>query len=475
MPSKVEKYETFKEIQNEINRSIVAMLDDLTDGKLALFNKDKTVDCVAAVSGGCDSICLLYALANCRDPRLGKVTVAYVQHNLSPNAQEWAQFVEKKAGKYGLDFALAKVYVQGNGDGIEAEARQLRYNALANIAKKVNAKAIVTAHHEDDQLETFLIQWMRGAGPDGLSAMPIIKRGGIPIARPFLNLGRKALRKFATRRKLSWVEDESNQDTRYLRNYLRVNVLPLLDEVRPGFRQAAHRSIELLAECLDILKEVAREDLDGVTTVRNGFKLLEMSRLFRLSPQRQSRVLRLWLREQGLPSLARRRLVQLQEQLDKVDPSYSNLMRIDSRMVYCQGGFLLVRRLEPEKQDFELVFQWNGEGSVRVPELGGNLLFEKSSSGFSEKYLKSAPLKVTKRPFRLRTKLKTHPLRPSKEIKILCKENGIPPFERDNLPFVWREGKLIFVGGLGEEVREKLDLDQGDRYSIKWKKDSDLL
>ncbi len=450
-------------VQQKINSSLKLLIDQL------LGSKKKKLNIVAAVSGGCDSVCLLDSLVKCEDPRKGKITVAHVHHNLSPNADIWANFVESLAQEHGLDFELCRIKVGKTGSGIEAEARRLRYEALEKVALKVKAGVILTAHHQDDQLETFLIQWVRGAGPDGLVGMPMLKEGKIPIGRPFLGLGRKDLEQYAGQNELSWVDDESNEDTKYLRNFMRLKILPQLDEARPGYRAAANRSIELLSEGVEILKETDVKDLAKVKNSSAKQPALDISKLSKLSQARQRRVLRLWLEMEGFPPLSYQRLIELQESISQAKGSVKQLLQEEKKGVICTDGLLLVADL-PEGKDFEFSFKWEGQGKVSIPELSGTLIFKEDAKGFLESWLKAQPLTVTRRKGKVR--LKTKADCPPKLIKVLCQEAEIPVIERDNLPHVWRGEKLIFVGGLGEEIREKNFSAAGRRFSITWQKDS---
>ncbi len=450
-------------IQQKINSSLKLLFDRL------LGSKKKKLNIVVAVSGGCDSVCLLDSLVRYEDARKGKITVVHVHHSLSSNADIWANFVESLAQEHGLDFELCRVKVEKTDSGIEAEARRLRYEALEKAALKAKAEVILTAHHQDDQLETFLIQWVRGAGPDGLVGMPMLKGGKIPIGRPFLGLGRKDLEQYAGHNELSWVDDESNEDTKYLRNFIRLKILPQLDEVRPGYRAAANRSIELLSECVEILKETDAKDLAKVKTAHAKQPALDISKLCKLSQARQRRVLRLWLEMMGFPTLPYQRLVELQESVSLEKGSIKQLLQEETKAVICTDGLLLVTDL-PKSEEFEFSFKWEGQGRISIPELSGTLIFKENAKGFLESWLRAEPLTVTRRKGKVR--LKTKADCPPKLIKVLCQEAAIPVIERDNLPHVWRGDKLIFVGGLGEEIREKDFSAAGRRFSMTWQKDS---
>lgn len=460
---------TFKQ---KIDASLVEMLEGLVRHKELKFAAEgQSVNLAVAFSGGCDSTVLLSALAKLKCPLLGRITAIHVHHNLSANANAWAEHCQKVAQKLKVDFVLRKVVVNKSGDGVEAAARKARYRALEDSARRAGCQAIVTAHHQDDQLETFMIQWIRGAGVEGLIGMPPIRQtGSIAIVRPLLRFSRKELENYAKTRKFEWVNDESNLDTAYLRNAIRLKVLPVIDEQRKGWRDAAARSIEILSEADEILRDVAQEDLKRVLNSVGHF--IELDAFLSLSSARQSRVLRLWMAENGFEVLPCSRLRELLRQIKESESSSILLLRFQDKELRLYGKRLLVTQSE-KTNGSDFTFNWQGEKRIAVPSFDGELIFEENPEGFSETFLRSAPLTVKRRSGG--EKIKIHKFRPSKPLKQLFSAVGIAEFERASMPLVWRGKDLIFVAGIGEEVRAKLDDDSGPRYSIRWKKNPSLL
>ncbi|MBC7780347.1 MAG: tRNA lysidine(34) synthetase TilS, partial [Proteobacteria bacterium] len=233
----------------------------------------KTV-CVG-LSGGCDSVVLLHALVQfARGHRL-RVRALHVHHGLSPNADRWAAFCRTLCRNLGVPLKVQKVIVdRALGIGIEAAARAERYRVFA----VQSAASIALAHHRDDQAETVLLQLLRGAGLRGLAAMlPSTEGAGAPkaagrsaaagltsvvmapaIVRPLLALPRATLEHYATVQGLSWIDDESNADTAFARNFIRHDVLPLLETRYPAARTTLARSARLLGEAQALIETVAR-------------------------------------------------------------------------------------------------------------------------------------------------------------------------------------------------------------------------
>ena len=248
---------------------------------------------------------------------IARVHAVYVNHGLAQCGRLGRRTVAPSARQRRIPFTPVRVTVRQTGEGVEAAAREVRYRALARFAREEAYDVVLTAHHEDDRIETFLMQWMRGAGLKGLAAFPQTRELVIPglsasrnappllLVRPWSGVLRADIDRYARSVKLSYVEDESNRSPKYLRNRIRREVVPLLDKIRPGFRQAAARrfahgrggrgappvSLDDLARCRDEANPHA----------------LRIPALLRLIPARQAWCLRTWMQEEGmqLPNRAR--------------------------------------------------------------------------------------------------------------------------------------------------------------------------
>ena len=438
---------------------------------LPIASGEKPINVIVAFSGGLDSSVLLYAVSQLKEKSYGEITAVHVHHGLSKHANEWAEFCEERAKKCGVRFVLRKVTVPSGGAGFEAEARQLRYEVLEEEARKSAADAILTAHHLDDQLETFLIQWMRGSGPAGLAAMPpLLRKDGCTIMRPLLGFQRTELERFAEIRGIKWVEDESNEDMKYLRNAIRHNIIPELEKIRPGFKTAAARSIELIAEAAETLRDVAEDDFNQAS--ENDGKYLRIDDFLALPAGRRARVLRLWLDRVGLKPLPRTRLLEMIRQIKETTKQSVCLMFSDGLEIRKYGSRLMVTEHEKPESEAEIIVEWHGEPEIDLPQYNGKLVFTPAEEGFNEGYLKAQPLSIRRRSGG--EKIKIHKFRPRKALKMLFQEAGIPEFERKNLPLVWRGKTLIYVGGVGSEVREQVDDDGTPRYKIEFIKNPGL-
>ena len=184
---------------------------------------------VAAVSGGADSTALLLGLAALA-PRGSRIVVAHAEHDLRPAAADDRRFVAALAARLGLEFATARVAVRHaapGGEGLEARARRLRYRFLAEVAGGHGARRVLVAHTAEDQAETILHRILRGTGPAGLAGMAVARElcPGVALVRPLLAVGRSDVRDYLVTEAEAWLEDASNADVRFARNFLRHEIL----------------------------------------------------------------------------------------------------------------------------------------------------------------------------------------------------------------------------------------------------------
>lgn len=442
---------------------------------------------VLALSGGRDSMALLDIAARfLKDKQqalLAQLTAVYVNHGLSPNASDWEAHCRTECERRGIPFRAVAVKVTPQGDGIEARARELRYKALAKEAESLGADIIMTAHHEDDRIETFLIQWLRGAGPEGLAAFPrerlLSGIDAVPrmapedagslfgtlngprsllLVRPWCGVPAAEIHRYARNMRLKWVEDESNKDPRFIRNRIRNEVLPLLEAIRPGFRAAAARSVALVAQTADVLKSVAQTDLEGCRSKRNA-EALSIFALLRLVPARQAWCLRAWLLERGLPPPSKAKLDELLRQLREAGTDINLTIRMKDREVRRWGSDLVVRRAaaeaSPEERSEKLF--WTGADWV-LPAWGGVLAVipcRDDEPGISVERLESAEIEVSNRRGGQRVQLWAN--RPASPLKDLYIAAQIPAFERPGLPLLRVNGRIVYAAGLGNDLREADD------------------
>src|SRR6185312_971686 len=268
--------------------------------------------CVA-LSGGIDSTALLAALAEARPAgRRGgtrdvRLRALHVNHGLHPNATRWSAHCRKLARRLGVPLSVIPVSVpRERGASLEEAARAARYRCFAQQLQR--GEALLTAHTQDDQLETVLLQLLRGSGLPGLAAMPpVAPLGPGTLVRPLLARSRVELEAWAREHDLAWIEDDTNLDERFDRNYLRRRVLPAVRARWPGAGAAVARSARHAAEAQRLLTVLAQADLERA---RDG-AALSVKALRSLPPDRRRNLLRWWIAASGRPAPDTRRLEEI--------------------------------------------------------------------------------------------------------------------------------------------------------------------
>lgn len=273
---------------------------------------------VIACSGGVDSIVLLHEISHLVNTLKihNKIIVCYVDHGLSQNAVNWHDFVKTQCSQLSLSFVGKKVVLDKSlKQSLEAQAREARYGVLKEVANTNGV--VITAHHQDDQVETFLLALKRGAGIKGLSAMTVHStlltvKGELPLVRPLLSISRHTIEERAKVLALDWVEDESNLDQQFDRNFLRQTVVPLLSQRWAGIGQAIARAAGHCQDAQHLLDEVASNDLQQCLTTDNH---LSVEQLLTLSDSRFNYVLRYFLAQNNQLMPSSHVLLQVKQQL----------------------------------------------------------------------------------------------------------------------------------------------------------------
>jgi tRNA(Ile)-lysidine synthase len=345
------------------------------------------------------------------------------------------------------------------GESPEAAARRARYAALA--AELGPDAALLTAHHRDDQAETLLLQLLRGAGPRGLAAMPAVSRLGQGwLLRPLLDIDRAELRAYAREHGLRWIEDASNEDTGFDRNYLRHRVLPLLRDRWPAANRTLARSARLCAETAAWLDVEAETDLARAATDRPDG--LSIPVLRQLSEPRRRNLLRYWLRQLGLPAPDARRLRHiLHDALTAARDRQPCIRWPGAEVRRYRDRLYAMPPLAPHEARNAFVWRPDAAGwpLLELPGVGCLKMQKAAGAGLRFEALAGGLLIVGFRRGgeRFRPAGRTH----SQELKKLLQEAGMPPWERERLPLVYLpptptlphegggSGQLLAVVGLG--------------------------
>ena len=282
---------------------------------------------VVAFSGGLDSTVLLHALASLRERQPVPLIAVHCNHGLQPDAADWENHCERFAHRLGVTFILRRLVISpGDRRGIEAAARDARYASLRDVMS--DGDTVLSAHHEDDQAETLVLNLLRGSGAGGVAGIGAMQRFGPGrLCRPLLDVPRSDLLRYATDAALDWVEDPSNVDTRFDRNWLRQEIMPRFEARWPGAAAGLRRSASLASETRELLNELADLDLARVGRPPGEPDRLDVPGLRSLSAARQRNVLRRAIARCGLPPAPARRLVEAVESLLPASPDAQPLVR----------------------------------------------------------------------------------------------------------------------------------------------------
>ncbi len=411
-----------------------------------------------AFSGGLDSAALLHlATAACKQRGI-QLFAFHVHHGLSPNADHWLAHCEEQSQQANATFVARQVQINPHDKlGIEQAARLARYDALADMCIANNVRLLLTAHHQDDQAETVVLQLLRGAGLPGLSAMAMLQSehallgAGIALGRPLLEMTRADLEQWADTNAIKHIVDESNDDLRFRRNEVRHQLIPLLEKQLPGVQKSIARSSRHLQTAQRLLDELAAIDLQSCGDADS----LVIDRLRQLSDDRLNNLLRYWLRQCGAdhyPSDAQ--LSQLREQMLHARDDAHPLLALCGLTLERHSGHLVARRAEPPPINLpsEILLHWQGESEIAIPVWQGRLVFDSAPGpGLDRTQLLQGPLRLRPRSGGERLKLDSN--RPSRTLKNLFQESDVPVRERLWLPLLYLGDELIFAAGLGMDVR----------------------
>ncbi|WP_212801941.1 tRNA lysidine(34) synthetase TilS [Pseudomonas sp. St290] len=390
-----------------------------------------------AFSGGLDSTVLLHLLASlAKNQTLPPLSAIHIHHGLQAVADAWPDHCRSVCNALGVPLEVVSVQVQP-GASIERAARDARYGAF--VAALRSNEVLLTAQHRDDQAETLLFRLLRGAGVRGLAAMPRQRPLGQGcLLRPLLDVSRAELEAYATQQGLSWIEDPSNDDHRYARNYLRQRVFPVLAEQWPQASATLARSAAHMGEAQGLLDDLARIDLAQAAPPDAfdwlGLQSLALAPLRALSPARQRNALSHWLAPMTLlpDSDHWSGWDSLRDAADDARPIWrlagGELHRAAGRVWWLSDHWLCPVSGAVGWADPVVALYLPGNGRVA---LNG-----KPPAG---------PLCVR---YRQGSEVMALPGRGHRDLKRLLNEKGVPAFVRGRLPLLYQGEQLLAVANL---------------------------
>lgn len=398
------------------------------------------------LSGGLDSVVLLHALRQLQTETPFLLSATHVHHGLSPNADSWAAFCLNLCESLKVSCEVVRLQLPDSaGKGVERVAREARYAAFIDAPGDI----LCLAHHQNDRAETFLLNLFRGAGATGLAGLPDLRcMGKKRLIRPFINISKADLRVWATKNQLRWIEDESNENLVFRRNYVRRQILPVVAKAFPGVVDVLARTSAQMTEQLLLLNRLAEIDS---ASCRNAAGHLLVSRLQQLPEVAIRNVLRYSLGRLGIQIPAARRLHQLSAQLMTATTDTQSFVRMGTVGVHLWRDEIWVDcamdQVCPTPYEAKA-------GTVAWPD--GQLKIE---GALARGTAQVAPLGHAQR-FQPAGRCRDR-------ASELLRAQDVPPWIRPRLPVLRREDSIIWVGGLGWSNESAPEF-SGDGFAVFW-------
>ena len=386
-----------------------------------------------------DSVVLLHMLLRLAAQNSWRLSALHVHHGISPRADDWAAFCTGLCTQLNIPLHIEQVDITPlRALGIEAAARKLRHAALVSQA----VDFVALAHHQDDQAETLLLQLLRGAGVKGAAAMPALSHAQPLVIRPLLEVARTELLAYAQQHALRWVEDESNSDDTYPRNFLRRQVMPILEQRFPSYRTTLARSARHFAEASALLDQLARLDARGAVH-GDG---LEVAHLCALDPLRGKNLLRYFFVCRGAQLPDETCLAEMLRQLCGARDDAALRITFGVWELRRYQGRAYALPLLPQA-DTGFCMPWNGADTLPLPQLGGTLHFapcigQGVDRGKIEKFTLSVRLRQGAE------RIRAGAGRPTRSLSNLLQEHAMPPWQRERLPLLFCGDELVAVPGV---------------------------
>jgi len=426
---------------------------------------------VIAFSGGVDSRVLLElsSIYQKTFPSIAVIAV-HVHHGLSANADEWAQQCSTWCEQLGISFAVEKVTLdQSSSESLEKLARDARYQVLSQYLEA--GDFLLTGQHSDDQVETFLLALKRGSGPKGLSSMAqIMPFRNAFIVRPLLSASRTDIEEFAHQQGLRWVEDESNTDLRFDRNFIRHEISPRLQQRWPSFSASVQRSALLCAEQEQLLDELLASQFSQAYRLDQS---LDITFLENQTALLRARLIRMWLAELGLTMPSRKQLQLIWDEVAKAKHDANPRLILDSVEIRRYSGRLYAVK------SVEDITNWSHSISlnepIQLPDRIGYMCLQTEENKLADHEMNSVgmlSLDVIQNVESLRVifnpeGLVAHPVgrNHSRKLKKLFQEYNVPSWLRRRTPIVMDGENVVAV--VGVFVDQKY---QGQDCEVLWSK-----
>lgn len=405
-------------------------------------------------SGGLDSHVLLHVIIELIGKK--RITAVHVNHQLSSNSDIWQKHCEDRCLEIGVDIICKTVSIKNRGTGIEDAARNARYSVFEKLLKKNDL--LILAHHADDQIETMLFRLFRGSGIKGMSGMPISRLlGNGELFRPLLPFFRRDLESYASANQINWIEDDSNLDIAFDRNFIRHKLIPTINERWPNSSFKLNRSANIFAESDFLINILAQKDFKIVKEVseRVGWSI-SIDKLNGFEIIRQKNILRYWfnLHNLTLPSYAvlDNALNQMIGSKIDAEPIVSwgdlQLRRFNKKLYLLPLNFEDPNYSVKKKKGRELLeknsIKWDGSSHLILPDSSSLCVKLKMKGGLRIDVKKNLEIRFRSGGERCKPQGRSG----SNTLKKLFQEYSLEPWLRNNIPLIYIDNRLAAVGDL---------------------------
>lgn len=444
---------------------------------MSLLNLQQQLDehqqLLVAYSGGLDSTVLLHQLVCLRQQLPGiHLRAIHIHHGLNAHADSWVNHCQQQCAEWQVLFKVVHVRLDTRGKGVEAAARDARYQAfLENLQP---GEVLLTAQHQNDQCETLLLALKRGSGPAGLSGMSASgKLGRYLHLRPLLDFSRSQLEKWAAEHHLRWIEDDSNQNQRYDRNFIRQAVMPLLNSRWPHFSQSVARSAALCAGQEQLLDELLSESLNALIDDRGS---LAIGPMMKMSEARRSALIRRWIASQQGLMPSRDALLRIWHEIACSREDAEPRLRLGGNEIRRYRDRLYWLELCHSCHDVEI--EWPPQQKSLALSVSGGLLVRTTYSARGTKEDKSSQSVIVRPPLmqeRVTIRFQAHGKfhivgrAGGRSLKKILQESAIPPWQRGRIPMIFYNDCLI--AAVGVFVTREGDPGTEPGWQIRWQHD----
>ncbi|WP_343153823.1 tRNA lysidine(34) synthetase TilS [Buchnera aphidicola (Mindarus keteleerifoliae)] len=413
---------------------------------------------LVAYSGGLDSSVLLYKLFKLKTQySFIKLRAIHINHNLHILSNYWSDFCKKECKKFNIPLSIKKIFLPKK-TGIESAARKLRYETI--IQHAFLDEIILTGHHLDDHIETFFLRLKRGSGTKGLSGISkIINLNRNKIIRPFLEIKKSQLKEIAIKNKLLWIEDPSNNNIQFERNFLRKKIIPKLKKKWPFFLKNCYKSMRILQEQELIVNKLIIEKIKNLSSVDNGLNIVQFKKENKLI---QKIIIRIWIKKNSLISPSSNFINQIFKQIifnkkkENIKICLNNFeIQKYKNILYWTKKNLSTKKIFFWKDLKKSIYLSDNFEKISINDLGMKFFFPTKKKNIHIRFhvKKSEKIYFSKK-------------KKSMTIKKIWQMYNIPPWLRNKIPIFYYKNKLI--GILGLFVLKNKYFKNNLSYNISW-------